>query len=65
MDTIELTMDEIFEILFEHAAGDEIITAALEDISKPVSDEFLKQPLETCGGCGFFKIECQCPFKDI
>jgi hypothetical protein len=60
MDTIELTMDEIFEILFEYAVGDEIMTAAIEEISKPVSKEFLKQPIAICPKCQHFQIECIC-----
>jgi hypothetical protein len=62
MDTIELTMDEIFEILFEYAVGDEIMTAAIEEISKPVDYESLKgYDFGICDSCGC--NPCQCPMK--
>ena len=63
--TSELSTKKVMRILKKYAVGDEMLTAVIKKIKKPVSKRFLKQPIEVCGGCGFFKLECQCPYENI
>ena len=37
--------------------NEELILAALEEISKPID---MKQVIEICNGCKRFKVECIC-----
>lgn len=64
-DTItqkEISIERVFEILFENAKGDEVMTAALEELQKPVDYESLKgYDFGICDSCGC--NPCICPLR--
>lgn len=53
-----ITIQEIKDIIEASDCLDKIsILASLENMSKPID---MKQPIEICKGCGYFKVECIC-----